>query len=85
MTTATITWSGPVNFWSGLAVTYLNTVMMKYGKCSKNSNSKTLILKRKIPKNLRGLPLQNLLLPFVSLIMGENKLRVFFLCWCSKF
>ena len=46
-----------------------------YGKCSKNSNSKILISKRKIP-NIH--PLQNLLLPFAWMVRRENKLRVFF-------
>ena len=31
------------------------------------------------------LPLQNLLLLFASLVSRENKSRVFFLFWCSKF
>ena len=57
---------------------------IQYGKCSKNLYSNILI---KLPPcaKFNCLPLQNLLLPFASVVRRENEFRVFFLFWCSKF
>ena len=57
--------------------------LAEYGKFSKNLYNKILILTNKIPKFGEGsnqfcLPLQNLLLPFASMVRIENKFRFCF-------
>ena len=72
---------------------FTSVILKDYGKCSKNLYRKILNFEKENNKNsvrevtsfAKGGNLQKLSLPFASMVRRENKFRVFYLIWCSKF